>query len=372
MAKTGPERRDAFTWVALVVAANLPDVDVASYVGGSDAALWWRRGWSHGPLGLLLLPLVWLGLLGAWDRWRPRSGVEARPSLRSLLPWVYLAALSHPLLDWLNNYGVRFAMPFDSRWFYGDTLFIVDPWLWLLLGIGLYIGRAEPRPRAWGLLAVATTLPVAAVTGSGVWLAGGLWAGGLVLAVVLDRRSPQAARRAVRGTCFGLALVYVLAMTLASGMARSRVVRSVSPQDPLQASQLMVGPVPLTPLRREIILATPEGYRLGEFSWFGDPQISWSENVPKTAPPDVPLGLALSDPCLAGFANWTRFPAARGTREGGGWRVDVFDLRFGHRSVTGFGGAGLRVPAGGAGLDPDGGVDRSADGSLGGLAESVP
>ena len=25
-------------------------------------------------------------------------------------------------------------MPFSDRWFYGDTLFIVDPWLWLILG----------------------------------------------------------------------------------------------------------------------------------------------------------------------------------------------------------------------------------------------
>ena len=34
--------------------------------------------------------------------------------------------LGQPLLDWLNTYGVRFLMPFDGTWFYGDALFIID------------------------------------------------------------------------------------------------------------------------------------------------------------------------------------------------------------------------------------------------------
>ena len=32
----------------------------------------------------------------------------------------YLGVLSHVLLDYLNNYGVRLLMPFSDRWFYGD------------------------------------------------------------------------------------------------------------------------------------------------------------------------------------------------------------------------------------------------------------
>ena len=42
--------------------------------------------------------------------------------------------LTHPVLDWLNNYGIRLLMPFSPRWFYGDAVFIIDPWLWLALG----------------------------------------------------------------------------------------------------------------------------------------------------------------------------------------------------------------------------------------------
>ncbi len=37
----------------------------------------------------------------------------------------------------LHPHGVsqsRLLMPFNDTWFYGDTLFIIDPWVWLLAG----------------------------------------------------------------------------------------------------------------------------------------------------------------------------------------------------------------------------------------------
>ena len=43
------------------------------------------------------------------------------PSL--VLAW--LAVLSHILLDYTNNYGVHPYWPFDNRWIYGDSVFIV-------------------------------------------------------------------------------------------------------------------------------------------------------------------------------------------------------------------------------------------------------
>ena len=58
----------------------------------------------------------------------------------------YLGVLTHVALDWLNTYGVRLLMPFDRRWFYGDTLFIIDPWLWLALGGGVWLARRGGGP----------------------------------------------------------------------------------------------------------------------------------------------------------------------------------------------------------------------------------
>ena len=69
--------------------------------------------------------------LGRMDRARHASG---GPPFRRLLVLAYVGVISHPALDWLNVYGIRLLMPFSPRWFYGDALFIVDPWVWPWMG----------------------------------------------------------------------------------------------------------------------------------------------------------------------------------------------------------------------------------------------
>ncbi len=102
-------------------------------------------------LAQALLPIALTGVLLAWDRWRPRHDHRgARASVRPLIAIGYLGVLSHVLLDYLNNYGVRLLMPFSPRWFYGDTLFIVDVWLWLILGAGVYFVPPPARRPAPG------------------------------------------------------------------------------------------------------------------------------------------------------------------------------------------------------------------------------
>ena len=58
--------------------------------------------------------------------------------------------LGHPLLDWLNTYGVRFLMPFDGTWFYGDALFIIDPGVWLLAGLTVVLASSATWANAAG------------------------------------------------------------------------------------------------------------------------------------------------------------------------------------------------------------------------------
>jgi inner membrane protein len=54
--------------------------------------------------------------------------------------WLYLtaliAALSHLLLDWTNNYGLRPFFPFNPRWYAGSFVFIAEPVIWALLVLG--------------------------------------------------------------------------------------------------------------------------------------------------------------------------------------------------------------------------------------------
>ena len=41
----------------------------------------------------------------------------------------FIVSATHPLLDWTNNYGIRFFLPWSQKWSYGDLVFIVDPYL---------------------------------------------------------------------------------------------------------------------------------------------------------------------------------------------------------------------------------------------------
>ena len=140
LASTRLGRTTRLAGPALVIGANLPDIDVLAFVAGGDAALGFRRGLTHGVPALVLLPALFAAMLWLWGRWRPGP-----PGSRLSGPWLtglcYLAVVSHPVLDWLNTYGMRWWMPFRDTWYYGDSVFIMDPWLWLLLGAGWLLGR---------------------------------------------------------------------------------------------------------------------------------------------------------------------------------------------------------------------------------------
>jgi inner membrane protein len=83
-----------------------------------------------------------------WEKLRP--GKEGPVKLGGLLLACFLGVLSHPLLDVLNTYGTRILDPVSHRWFYADTLFIMDPWIWLMLILGLeFSWRAERMGKNW-------------------------------------------------------------------------------------------------------------------------------------------------------------------------------------------------------------------------------
>ena len=105
-----------------------------------------RRGMTHGPIAMLVLPLLLTGAMLAGSiagRRGAASGPAGRLPVRPgwLLALAYIGCLSHPLFDWMNSYGIRLLEPFSHRWFYGDALFIVDPWLLAILGAGHWLSR---------------------------------------------------------------------------------------------------------------------------------------------------------------------------------------------------------------------------------------
>jgi len=148
MGRMGLKRLSPRAMPAMIIAANLPDIDsfVAGALGCQPIAE--HRGFTHGPIGTVLMALLAVAIMWGWERLRP--GKEGPLRAGGLFIAAYLAALSHPLLDLMNTYGTRVLDPFSSRWFYGDTLFIMDPWIWIALILGLEMSwRAERLGRDW-------------------------------------------------------------------------------------------------------------------------------------------------------------------------------------------------------------------------------
>ena len=150
LGQAGLKRTTGLAMPALIIGANLPDVDAACFFWLEGTGhLAFRRGITHGPPALVLLPLVLAGLLWGWDRWQERRGTRPAARLPVRFGWLYAMAfigcLSHPALDWLNVYGIRLLEPFSSQWFYGDMLFIIDVWLWALLITSVWWSRRRER-----------------------------------------------------------------------------------------------------------------------------------------------------------------------------------------------------------------------------------
>src|SRR5690606_18531125 len=126
LAASGLRRATPLATAALLIGANLPDIDAVTLLADPYLSLAHRRGWSHGILALALLPPLLAAALLCWDHLVRRRLRPAAPAARwwPLVLVSAIAVVSHPVLDWLNNYGMRWLMPFDGRWFYGDALFI--------------------------------------------------------------------------------------------------------------------------------------------------------------------------------------------------------------------------------------------------------
>lgn len=103
----------------MIVAANLPDVDIISWAGGTLTYLEYHRGIMHSLAAAPVLALIPM-LLFRSRTWQSYTACLA-------------AVLSHLLLDWTNTYGIRMMLPFSGRWLHLDMTDVVDPWILLAL-----------------------------------------------------------------------------------------------------------------------------------------------------------------------------------------------------------------------------------------------
>ena len=330
---------------ALVLGANLPDVDIASALLGADASLAFRRGWTHGPLALALLPAILVAVLLAWARLTARRDPTLDPTdARRLLALSYLGCVTHSPLDWLNTYGIRLLMPFDDRWFYGDALFIVDPWIWLVLGGALVLGSARGWPTwAWAILAALATWLVLR-SGELVHSAARVaWVTGLVAIVALrvTRVGPGPARLAA--LALSASLTYILAMIGATTIGAYRVERELTDRG-LRAERWMVGPTPANPLVWDVVADLGDRYVHGTLAWSPAPALTLAPAPIVKPTPSPVLDRARAAPDVQGALGWMRFPYAEVDESADGFTVWFLDARYARARTRGFGAAVVELP----------------------------
>ena len=210
--RAGLNRKSAQATLAAVLAAEAADLDVFWGLRGPVDELQHHRGFTHTFLGAVTMAGLVVGVIwaGHWMRKQqqartaaseaktaasvppappaavfPARGPVPVPRGRQPVRWWWLfataliAAMSHVLLDWTNNYGVRPFYPFNSRWYEGSFMFIAEPLLWAILGMALIMpwllgladreigARRKPfRGRGWAIFAL---LAFAALAGLRWW-----------------------------------------------------------------------------------------------------------------------------------------------------------------------------------------------------------
>ena len=141
LGRAGFNRKTALATATMTLAAEAPDLDVFSRFKGTVFGFAHHRGFTHSFLGLFLISALVVGFIHlVWRISGRRVNDRSLPPRWGLLfLYAYIAGLSHILLDFTNNYGVRPFWPFSERWYSWDIVFIVEPVLLLLLVGGLVL-----------------------------------------------------------------------------------------------------------------------------------------------------------------------------------------------------------------------------------------
>ena len=141
LGRAGFNRRTALATAAMTLAAEAPDIDVLGEFKGPVFNFAHHRGFTHSFLGLILTSAVVVSLI--YVIWRLRGRKLNNPNLPPrwglLFLLAYFAGLTHILLDFTNNYGVRPFWPFWEKWYSWDIVYIVEPIMLILMVGGLVL-----------------------------------------------------------------------------------------------------------------------------------------------------------------------------------------------------------------------------------------
>ncbi|GGH02653.1 metal-dependent hydrolase [Silvibacterium dinghuense] len=319
LARSGFNRKAAYATLAMTLAAEAPDLDIVWGRLGPVTGFEHHRGITHTFLAAPVIALAAVGLAWLVHRWRKKP--TAAPIRWGLL-WCFalLADLSHILLDYTNNYGVRPLFPFDAHWHAWSIVFIFDPWIFLALLASL-------------------VLP---------------WLFGLADSEIGARRTP------FRGRGWSIAaLVFIVLWWSLRNAEQSHALALVRNAGTIDApvTRIAAEPYMLDPFAWHVLAETPDYYQTAEVRTLHDRiearSLDGSDIFYK--PPVTPAVAAAKQSYLGRvYLDWSQFPVTTdlgndpipydtAPQPQPGWHTVQFeDLRF---AYSGFGLAGLSSDA---------------------------
>jgi inner membrane protein len=312
LSRAGFNRKTAYATLAMTLAADTPDLDVFWYLRGPVAGFQHHRGITHTFLGAPFEALVVTAVI--WGFHRLRKKQPAVPPRWGLL-WLFslLAILLHILLDFTNNYGVRPLFPFSPHWHAWSIVYIVDPFLLLVLTAGLVLPalfgltdreigkRREPfRGRGWAIASL------------------------VLIALYYGWRNAEH-EHAIH-----------LVQNAQTGVASDTV-----------PVRVFAEPYPISPFHWHAIVETPGYFQLADVSNWTDLVTSSDANDRVDKPP-VTAAVAAAKQSWLGrvYLNWAQFPVTRDARRALPAdadptsplileEVDFEDLRFAYSAIPG-------------------------------------
>ncbi|MGI9165627.1 MAG: metal-dependent hydrolase [Pyrinomonadaceae bacterium] len=323
--KAGLEKLSPKSTAVCALAANAPDSDIVTLLLGDRwTYLHHHRGITHSIIGTLVLALIVPVAFCMLDRLVARVR-KRQPSIRlkGLLVASLVVSATHPLMDWTNNYGVRLLLPWSSRWFYGDLVFIVDPFLWLALGGAAFLltSRAKWQIVFWIACALVLTYMVMVVSiafgPDPYFVRRASWLSVLTgLAVAFKLNVVQKWGHKIAIAAFALILLYwgglAFLHSLALSEARTRA-RIIAVQNGEAVTDVVAMPTLANPFRWQCIVETENAAYQFELSLLNRQAVLGSPDREDRAesPGSQVVERAAQDRRAQIFLEFARFPVVR-------------------------------------------------------------
>jgi len=290
LARAGCNRRAAYATLTMAIAADFPDIDTLWSLRGPIAGFQHHRGITHTLVGVPVEAAVIVAGIYALHQVRVRRAASHTEPLRKPLTqapvrWGLLyvfalaALLSHLLLDYTNNYGLRPFFPFNPHWYAGSFVFIFDPLIFLLLLIAFVM------PPLFALIN-------SEVGGRRQPFRGGGWAKTALVCIL----AVWCLRWVEHGRAVQLAGTQSLAIT-----------RADAPPQFLQPARVLANPDPFSPFRWHIVSDFGDFYQLGEADLLSG-QLTPAQDIHAKPEPSAALSAAEASALGRVYMDWSPMP----------------------------------------------------------------